>query len=256
MKYIILITFIILIVILIFNYFNNYEYFSNKNSLSSKSSIIFLTKTQVLKLLEEDKDNYYKRFNKYDLYARHVTSIKEYKNIIKSSPINLTNEQKNKIKNSIKIVDTKTSGIPDFDFPWKIGGISGKNYENGLPHTRDDVILLPANKIDNKTDIELAKLLCHEKVHIYQKLYPKYVDKYLKDNKIKILKKREENDMVRANPDLDNNIYYDNKIIYSAKYNSNKPKSIEDITYGSHGTGTQMSEHPFEKMAIEFEDII
>jgi hypothetical protein len=26
---------------------------------------------------------------------------------------------------------------------WKIGMISGNMYENGLPHTRDDVIIIP-----------------------------------------------------------------------------------------------------------------
>jgi hypothetical protein len=65
----------------------------------------------------------------------------------------------------------------------------------------------------------------------------------LKKNNISVLKIREEKDMVRANPDLDNYIYKNNNnIIYSAKYNSTKPSSIVDIKYDD---GTQSSEHPF-----------
>ena len=87
-----------------------------------------------------------------------------------------------------------------------------------------------------------------------KKKYKDDIDKYLKKNNISILKQREEKDMVRANPDLDNYIYTNNNIIYSAKYNSAKPSSIVDIEYNNDGT--QSSEHPFEKMAIDIENLI
>jgi hypothetical protein len=79
------------------------------------------------------------------------------------------------------------------------------------------------------------------------------VKNYLEKNNFKIIKQRTFFDNIRANPDLDNSIYSDDKNnIYKALYNSNKPTSIEDITY--YPLKNQLYEHPFEKMAIEIEN--
>jgi len=102
--------------------------------------------------------------------------------------------------------------------------------------------------------MRLAQTLAHEKVHIYQKIYKDDIQEYLNENNIKLIRKRAMNDLGRANPDLDDYIYKDDKIVYSANYNTEHPKSIEDITYNpKYG---QSSEHPFEKMAIEIENKI
>lgn len=251
---------LIIILLLLFYYLNNninkIEYFSSIN-------VQYLNKNELLNVLINNNDNYYNRFDKYDLIARGVNSIEEYTtNNIKNSTIDLTIQQKNKLEKSIEFANKKLKEINIYGFdgnkcaniPWKIGGIKGKQYENGLPHTRDDIIILPDFKINNKNIEDLARLLVHEKVHIYQKIYKDDIDKYLENNNIKLLKKRNENDMIRSNPDLDNYIYYDDKLVYLAKYNSTNPKSIEDVTYNYNGT--QKSEHPFEKMAIEIEEMI
>ena len=238
------------------------EYFDNQNT-DNRLNIYFLNKNELSNMLIKDEDNYYKTFFNYDLYARNIKNIDEYKLKIKDSVVNLTIQQKNKLIECCNIVDEKLKEI-NFDgfdglkastIMWKIGAIKGKSYENGLPHTRKYIIVLPIEKINLKTTEQLCKLLCHEKVHVYQKKYKEDIDKYLKKNDISILKIREEKDMVRANPDLDNYIYTNNNnIIYSAKYNSAKPSSIVDIEYNNDGT--QSSEHPFEKMAIDIENSI
>ena len=250
---------IILTIYLLFLFINsnfNIEYFSSIN-------IHYLDKNELLNILIKNNDNYYNRFDKYDLLARGINSIEEYTtNNITNSTIDLSIKQKNKLNKSIEFANKKLKEINIYGFdgnkcanlPWKIGGITGKKYENGLPHTRNDIIILPELKINNKNIEDLARLLIHEKVHIYQKIYKDDIEKYLEDNNIKLLKKRNENDMIRSNPDLDNYIYYDDKLVYMAKYNSKNPKSIEDVTYNYNGT--QKSEHPFEKMAIEIEEMI
>jgi hypothetical protein len=251
---------VLFFIILLFYFFNKIlssnEYFDNGN-------IYFLNKNDLSYILMKDDDNYYKSFFDYDLYARHVKNIDDYKSKIKDSVVNLTEKQKNKLIKCCNIVDEKLKGI-NFDgfdgvkasnIMWKIGAIKGKSYENGLPHTRKYVIVLPIEKINLKTTKQLCTLLCHEKVHVYQKKYKEDIEKYLKKNNITVLKTREENDLIRANPDLDNYIYTNNNnIIYSAKYNSTKPSSIVDIEYNNDGT--QSSEHPFEKMAIDIEKLI
>lgn len=261
-KFTIIILFIILFFYLINNILNknNYEYFNNQ--LSNNDNVIFLDKYSLTEILLEDNDDYYKKFYKYDLYARNIKNIEEYKLNIKKSTINLTQKQKDKIIEACNFINTKIKNINIDGFDedkfnkiiWKFGGIKGKLYENGLPHTRDDIIILPIKKINNYSIENLSKTICHEQVHIYQKKYKEDVELYLKKNNIKILKKREEKDLIRANPDLDNFIYHDNNLVYTAKYNSETPKSIEDIIYNYDYS--QSSEHPFEKMAIEIENII
>jgi hypothetical protein len=261
------IIFIVLFFIILLFYFVNKilssnEYFDNQNR-DNQTNIYFLNKNELSNVLIKDEDNYYKTFFDYDLYARNIQNIDEYKLKIKDSVTNLTEKQKNKLINCCNIVDEKLKeinfdgfdGVKASHIMWKIGAIKGKSYENGLPHTRKYVIVLPIEKINLKTTKQLCVLLCHEKVHVYQKKYKEDIDKYLKKNDITVLKQREENDMVRANPDLDNYIYTNNNnIIYSAKYNSIKPSSIVDIKYNNDGT--QSSEHPFEKMAIDIEKLI
>jgi hypothetical protein len=254
--------FIVLFFVILLFYFIN-KILSSNEYFDNKTNIYFLNKNELSNILIKDDDNYYKTFFEYDLYARNIKSIDEYDVHIKDSVVNLTIEQKNKLIKCCNIVDEKLKninfdgfdGVKASNIMWKIGAIKGKSYENGLPHTRKYIIVLPIEKINLKTTKELCLLLCHEKVHIYQKKYKDDLKQYLKKNNISILKIREEKDMVRANPDLDNYIYKNNNnIIYSAKYNSTKPTSIVDIEYNNDGT--QSSEHPFEKMAIDIENLI
>jgi hypothetical protein len=106
--------------------------------------------------------------------------------------------------------------------------------------------------INEYSESKLTDTLIHEKVHIYQKIYKDDVEKYLNEYNFKILKKRDESDNIRSNPDLNNFIYKDNNNnIYKATYENN-PKSIEDIVYSP--INNQSYEHPFEKMAIFIEN--
>ena len=63
--------------------------------------------------------------------------------------------------------------------PWYICCTQGLSYENGVPHTRGNYIIISKEHIKNKDVNELANTLVHEKVHVYQKLYPDDVSKYL-----------------------------------------------------------------------------
>jgi hypothetical protein len=249
--------FLIIIIFSIFfliNKFYKIEYYTNNN-------VIFINKDNLINILKQDNDNYYKSFFHNDLYARKITSIEQYYGYIDNSIINFTDEEKIKLLKCIKIANDKLSEIKLTWFDgkkasnilWKLGCIKGKLYENGLPHTRDDIILL-SNDYLNNNENKIIKTLIHEKVHIYQKIYHNDVNKYIEENKYTKLKIRTYNDNIRANPDLNNWIYMDkNNKINKALYNPN-PIDIEDITYYP-GT-TQSSEHPYEKMAIDIENYI
>ena len=237
-------------------------YYNIKYFINPSPTIIFLPTIDLLFLLQDDNDNYYKTFTQNDLRVRNVKNIDEYKQNIKQSVYDLNDNEKYKINESIKIITKKFDNVnvdnnyEYFDgkkanrIPWKIGSIKGELYEVGHSHTRNNVIILSKEFINNSNTDNLVELLIHEKVHVYQKMYPKDTDVYLqKNNFVKTQRKTEKT--YRANPDTNEWIYNDNDQIYEAVYNDN-PSSINDVTFASKSI---MYEHPFEKMAYELQDI-
>lgn len=257
---IILLFFIIFICFYAFN-----KYFDTNENYESKISILFLSKNETKNNILNNKDRYFDTFFKKDLQVRNVNHIDQYKEIIKFSTCNFNKQEKNKIKQAISNITMKINQLNKNYFkninihklnkiPWILGLICNNSYENGLPHTRNNIILLPKEKLHYYSMKKLEKTLIHEKIHIYQRNYPEEVNYYLNNLGFKKIKKREKNDNIRANPDLDNYIYQDkNHNTYKATYNYDA-KSIEDITYYPYDN--QRWEHPNEKMAIDFESII
>lgn len=259
MKINILFTIFIFICFYFFNYilkvnFKN-EYFEN----TIQMNIHFIDKNELINILQQDSDNYYKSFFKDDLNARKISSIEEYHNYINKSITNFTLEEKEKLLKCIKIANEKIynikldwfDGLKANKIDWKIGCMNGTLYENGLPHTRNDIILISKDYLKNN-DLRIIKTLIHEKVHIYQKKYSDDAEKFIKLNNYTIIKEKDKNDNIRANPDLNNFIYRDkNNHINKAIYNNN-PKNIEDIIY--YPINNQSYEHPYEKMAIDIEN--
>lgn len=262
MEVLVLMLILILIIFLIVESFiNNIERFNN-------NEIIYYKKKNLYNILKKDEDKYFQSFFKNDLKVRNINNLDEYYNIMYESICDPDDAIIDKITNYIikiksKINSYKNSNSNYFNsvdlikfnnIQWKIGFVCNNKYENGLPHTRNNIIILNKNSINLNSDLKNMKTLIHEQIHIYQKLYIKDVKNYLDSKKFKKLKKITEYDNIRANPDLDNYIYQDKyHNTYKALYNNN-PKSIEDITYYPHNS--QYYEHPYERMAIEFESII
>jgi hypothetical protein len=231
-----------------------------KNNLC-KNQIFFLTKEELLTLLIDNKDNYYNRFYNHDFSARNINNIDQYKELIHHSVSEFHHYQKKKLKKSIQQADLFLSNLnlewfkskKNSKIEWIIGCVKGKLYENGLPHTRNNAIIISSEKVNEYDINRLTKTFIHERVHIYQKMYKEDISIFLLKNHFRIYKERSPNDNIRANPDLDNWIYIDNKNnIYRAVYNKD-PQSIEDILYSPYDE--QSYEHPFEKMAIDIENI-
>ena len=176
-----IVTLIFFILLLIF--FIYLFKFLSINLEKFEQQIYFLNKDELLNILLENKDNYYNNFYKNDYISRKIKSIDEYYENIEKSVYNFNEEQKNKIKNAIKNIEEKISSkcnnLEYFDnnkmknIQWKFGCVTGKLYENGLPHTRNDIIIISYQDLDIYSDKKLEKTLLHEKIHIYQKKHTK-----------------------------------------------------------------------------------
>ena len=254
--------FIIIILIFYFANFILYKFYNNKSieTMENNDNIYFIKKDTLYNILKNDEDNYYTTFYHIDFKTRNINNIEEYIPYIEKSVYNPNEDEKNKIRKCINNSNSRLeklhfnwfNGNNAKELPWNIGCIQGKLYENGLPHTRGNIIILSKKDINEYSEKKLTNTLIHEKVHIYQKRYKNDVEEYLNEYNFSIVKKRDESDNIRSNPDLDNFIYKDNNNnIYKAIYKNN-PKSIEDIVYSP--INNQSYEHPFEKMAIFIEN--
>ncbi len=257
-KNIIIIIILILIIYLIYFILKDIKIEKFENG---KNKTQFLTKDELYNIFKEDKDNYFSSFTIYDWEVRNIYDKEQYLNKIKDSIKELNQEQKERLNKLTKKVDEKLkniklswfNGLLASNINWIFGYTIGKNYEDGLPHTRNDIIILGENTL-KQTDSKLITTLVHEKVHLYQKFYPDDVEKYKEEKGYRRLRRRDENDRIRANPDIDNYIYVnkDGKELKTV-YNE-KATGLEDTK--TYPYDTQSSEHPNEAMAIEVEKII
>ena len=214
---------------------------SNENYIDYTSNI-YLSREETANIIKKDNDKYIKNLTKYDLYARDVSTPEEYIYKIIEGCLNFSEKQVVKLNNCSKIARK----FFDNKYIWKFALID-EVYEEGFPHTRMDIIFL-SPKVINYTDDNLTKILIHESIHIYQRYNITEINKYLKENKYTVSRRRDSEPLIRANPDLDEYIYKDKdgeEMIYI--YKSSMPKGINDII-------PNKNEHPFEKMAYEISE--
>ncbi len=240
MKNIIYITIAILVIILIlimFIIFKNREKFTNDEEPIIN---IYMTAEETINFIRKDTDKYISSLSEYDLIARDMKNSSEYIDKIVNECYNFTENHKKKL-DECSIIAKK---FFDNGFKWKFALI-GDIYEEGFPHTREDIIFLAPKIINNDND-ELIKILIHESIHIYQRY--NNMNKYLQENGYTISRRRDSEILIRANPDLDEYIYKDregNELFY--KYKSMMPTGINDII-------PTVNEHPFEVMAYKISE--
>lgn len=256
MKYFFTIILLLFAIVIIY-YFTYYK----KESFHSPN-IVFMTKSETQKYISEDSDKYIYGLSNIDLYARNVSSSKEYIWNVAKCCKDFTNKEKEKLIRCCKKADDflnnynyhnlKCSDIAIIK--WKFAltkNTNGYEYEQGFPHTRSDIIFLSNKNINNQIsgdtdDDDLVSTLIHEKVHIYQRQNPKKMVKLLEDlgyKKINIIVSNK-----RSNPDTDDSIYInpENQKPMYLSYNNNSPENINDVSGTDHTL-----EHPYEKMAYD-----
>jgi hypothetical protein len=121
-----------------------------------------MTPDELRDLIETDEDKYISSMGKNDLAIRNVQTGKEYKSLVKNSFCEIDENLKKILTRSCLKVDKTLSLKPNMlgidlekmsKLNWNIGCTSDEKYENGFPHTRNEVIILPL-KIIAKRDYE------------------------------------------------------------------------------------------------------
>lgn len=238
-------------------------YFWIKSTMvKNTDKVIFLTPEETQAILNDDADHYYQTFHKVDLKVRKSKNLNDYLAKIANSGCDGVEENKEKVLDCIEKVTNKLStrrgetieGIQIgklLDLEWRVGFTCDNFYEDGLPHTRGNVIILNNQDIQRRNIYEMCQLLIHEKVHIYQKTYKDDVDSFISENFEKV-REKEENSNIPANPDVDNFIYKDSDGTVLESTYAKKPKHFRDIAFPKDD---HTLEHPYEKIAYTLEKL-
>lgn len=239
---------LIIVLLILFLFFCK----KRKNEPYIQSQITILDNNQIKNFIVQDKDNFLNSLTPFDLSARKVNSLENYKNIILNDiNYDLSEHVKDLIKNTARKADQLLSKDYKFlsDLEWNFAIINNRNYEGGYPHTRSDIIFIFPWIFDLPKD-KLIRIFIHEKFHILQRNYPdnNIVKNYMKN--YNIIEKRDNllkiEPLLRANPDLDEFIYKNKEgIIMYSIYSNKEPTHIGDTNNNSK------EEHPYEKMAYE-----
>tara|TARA_Y100000389_G_scaffold25231_1_gene21911 strand:+ start:7981 stop:8817 length:837 start_codon:yes stop_codon:yes gene_type:complete len=251
------IIFLLLISVIYFIYkiYNTKKIKKNNIEKFQEKKINFLTKEQNATFLYNDTDNYIKNLTGIDLFARKVKNNNIYKNKCINCATNFNQHQINIITQACIEADKYLSsynyllnGNDIAIIDWNIALTTNYNnfeYEEGLPHTRENIIFLSNKLIPNTISNSLINTLIHEKIHIYQRYNYDILENII--NKMGYTKTSFKNIKQRSNPDLNNSIYINkNNEKLSCLYKSDKPNGINDVTCLENNN---LFEHPYELLA-------
>ena len=279
---------------------DNEKYTNNSDESGANDHIYFMTYKETANFFAKDNDRYVRNLTELDLHARNVKTHIEYLNNIEDTAISFTDDEKESLvicaKNADEYLRNEAfkelkyggylNGNDIADIKW-IFANTYTNYfndvikenEQGLPHTRENIIFLSKNVLKNDVSnrLNLTNTLIHEKIHIYQRYNPDIFAKIIKEMGLKELNKAtfKHAKYIRSNPDTNDKIYYYDKSgnsylaylnilgegegmgegdgtnidienIMVCLYRNDKPNSINDVKQSNFAT-----EHPYEKIAYE-----
>ena len=264
---------IILLLVIIIAMFYAQQYLVQEGFVmpwDTSKIVKFMTEEETRNFLASDADRYSSSLSTWDIIARKAIHELSYRKRAAGAALNFNTQQKTLIMNAAVDADiffielasnnaafcnSNLAASIDFEkvaeIPWVIALTDGDKYEDGLPHTRANIIFI-STSIFNQPD-RITKTLVHEKIHLYQRLYPQHLMHVLNHNGYIRWKNRIGIPRIRANPDVDQYIYIDSttESPMLAVYSSDKPNGINDIVIEHTG-----HEHPYEKMAYDIDKAV
>jgi hypothetical protein len=214
-----------------------------------RKDIVFYSASETAKFLSSDPDNYVHTLTPMDLYARKQKTVDAYLTTAAGAAMDFDTSSKVRLSKAVSKADAffHRQGHDIIEnMQWVFALTQGSVYEDGLPHTRANIIFL-SQSVLAESDDDLCKTLVHEKLHIFQRANPEKMAPLLDSAGYVRWKYRVGEPRIRANPDLDPWIYIDpdTKAPMIAHYSSDTPRSISDVNE------SPSDEHPFERMAYE-----
>ncbi len=243
--------FLLLLILAYYLYTKRFEWYHTVNKP------IFMTKEETSSFFKDDSDNYVKDMSDLDIRALKSKSKDDYTNKIIQDTRDFTSSEKsilikacgeadsffksNKFKNEFPDINGELLS----NLGWVLSKTEGRHYEAGYPHTRENIIFITPDVINHK---EVTRIMIHEKVHVFERLYPNEVKKWMDKKGYKPYKKFKDYPMGRSNPDLNGIVYLDpegNETL--AQFKNHSPSGIDDSVYP--GGKDWKYEHPYETLA-------
>lgn len=218
------------------------------------AGVRFMTADETAIFIMQDPDGYVKNMSPTDLYARKTSSPEQYISRCAKVAKEFSSAQKIRFTKACKDADDFFRSLNDtyidsdkmIKIPWVLAMTEGETYEDGLPHTRANIIFV--SSFMNEQSNELVRTMIHEKLHLYQRLYPEEIVHMIYAKGFKQWKLRMGEPRIRANPDVDPWIYMnpENNEPMMAVYTSDRPSNISDVFLKDY-----TFEHPYEYVAYE-----
>jgi len=239
---------LLLVVILIF------LLWLNKTETFGFNKPYFMSREETIKYFIDDRDNYVGDLSDLDIIALKSSSKQDYINKIVSDARDFTNEEKKRLIKACAKADKflyNYTNIPQINskkianMDWVLSKTHGKWYEAGYPHTRENIIFITDEVISHP---ELTRIMIHEKIHVFERLYPEEIEEWMKVNGFQKHSHLKDYPLARSNPDV-NGVVYKSKegCLTLAQFKNKNPSGIDDATYPC-GRDWKY-EHPYETLA-------
>lgn len=210
--------------------------------------------------------SYFARFNDMDMHVRNCKSSSHCQKTYLDSLRALTQQEQAILRPHLNHIDQvcKQAGYERLvRIPWTFW-VTRDSIEHGYPHTHGDSIVLPEsflNRSLNRKDhqVQFRETLLHEKLHVYQRLYPIETHRLIVDGWgfEPIGMTNNKSTPTRQNPDTNEIVYAHHGTPLQATYKTHA-HTLEDIDY-RHGIAeipSAQRDHPFEVMACVLAPLI
>lgn len=233
-------------------------------SNDTSNPITFVSPEYMKSVLNESL--FFQRMRKEDLIARHAQSKEDYISVYLSHVQTFTSEQRKTLQKLINDIDRFVSKYPKLhNIEWKFAKVAN-TIENSYPHTLEDVIVLNDTFFFNTESTQIQTLI-HEKLHVYQRLYPSETHELLMNVFGFEFKNKIDGLPYRNNPDINNYVYGKQDYYICQLYNNGEASlanstpvkvtrngdlyhtKLSNVVPGLPESVTQ-TEHPFEIMAV------
>jgi len=219
----------------------------------------FLSKQQTQHFLQTDPDRYGASLNTTNLEACGVINYRDLLDKWQSAAAQWKPEEIKKLQDAALIADFHINTKLKDPFKAQLAAIDWHFAKtlfpffcDGLPLTRTNIIFLTDKTVAEADTKRLASILVHEKVHIWERMYPEEMEGWIERKEFKKYRPIREDAFARANPDVDEWIYVDKnnqqRVIH---FNSLTPKDLHDIRFHSPSI-----EHPYEVLAYAVQKIV